>query len=409
MTKLYYLLVSALLIGQSSFAQCDGSRFREFVFNEVTITEDILYGSNVRFNGQAIDLLMDVYEPTGDGDTPRPLVIIAHGGFFAYGSKDGPDVVPLSYDLAKMGYVTASISYRLGFATGGELDANMTEAAMRGVQDMKAAIRWFRKDAAENGNVHNIDTDHIYIAGVSAGGYITLHLAYLDQEAEIPANVTMTNPGLEGGIEGQSGNEGYSSDVRAIINMCGALGDTAWIQPNDEPALLFHGDNDQTVPFDSDTQYYLGIIPIIDVDGSNSINQKLDQVGVEHCFEIHEGFDHVPHVTNTAIYDTTLSIISNFLSHFVCEIELDCEYRELAVGVEESELADMDIYPNPVSDRLFIKTDEPVSVRMTSLLGNVVFSGNNISSIDCTEFSSGMYLLTIESKGKYFTSKIQLD
>jgi hypothetical protein len=297
----------------------------------------------------------------------------------------------------------------LGFATGGQLDGNMTEAAMRGVQDMKAAIRWFRKDAAENGNVHNIDTDHIYIAGVSAGGYITLHLAYLDQEAEIPASVTMTNPGLEGGIEGQSGNEGYSSDVRAIINMCGAIGDTSWIQPNDEPALLLHGDNDQTVPFDSDTQYYLGIIPIIDVDGSNSINQKLDQVGVEHCFEIHEGFDHVPHVGNTAIYDTTLSIISNFLSHFVCEIELDCEYRELAVGIEESELANINVFPNPTSDRLFIKTDEPVSVRMSSLIGNVVYTGKNITSIDCSGFSAGMYLLTIESKGKYFTSKVQID
>jgi acetyl esterase/lipase len=409
MTKLYYILAGALLLSINSYSQCDGSRFREFVFSDVTITENIQYGTNLRYNGEEIDLLMDVYEPTGDGNTPRPLVVIAHGGFFAYGSKDGPDVVPLSTDLAKMGYVTASINYRLGFATGGELDANMTEAAMRGVQDMKAAIRWFRKDAAENGNTYNINTDEIYIAGVSAGGYITLHLAYLDQEAEIPTNVTMTNPGLEGGIEGLSGNDGYSSDVRAIVNMCGALGDTAWIQPGDEPALLFHGDEDQTVPFDSDTQYYLGIIPIIDVDGSNSINQKLDQVGVEHCFEIHEGYDHVPHVTNAAIYDTTLSIISNFLSHFVCEIELDCEYRELAVGVEESELAKMSVYPNPTSNMLFIKTDEPVNVRMTSILGSLIYSGKNITSIDCSGFSSGMYLLTIESKGKYFTTKIQID
>jgi len=60
MTKLYLFFFSSLLLSLNSFAQCDGSRFREFVFNDVTITEDILYGSNIRFNGQAIDLLMDV-------------------------------------------------------------------------------------------------------------------------------------------------------------------------------------------------------------------------------------------------------------------------------------------------------------------------------------------------------------
>jgi hypothetical protein len=93
----------------------------------------------------------------------------------------------------------------------------------------------------------------------------------------------------------------------------------------------------------------------------------------------------------------------------VCEIELDCEYRELAVGIAESELANINVFPNPTSDRLFIKTDEPVSVRMSSLIGNVVYTGKNITSIDCSGFSAGMYLLTIESKGKYFTSKVQID
>ena len=81
------------------------------------------YGNNINYAGFAEDLMLDVYEPNGDtlanGDsvTDRPLVLLAHGGSFIGGSKTGSDVVPLAESFAKMGYVVASINYRLGFQT----------------------------------------------------------------------------------------------------------------------------------------------------------------------------------------------------------------------------------------------------------------------------------------------------
>ena len=163
----------AILFAIVSSAQCDGERYREFIFESLDITTDVQYGNNYDLNGNDVALLLDVYEPSGDSQELRPLVIFAHGGSFVGGSKEGADVVPICQDLAKMGFVTSSINYRLGLPLTLALQEPATEAVMRGYHDMKAAIRFFRKDIAENGNTYGIDTDEIYIGGVSAGGFIT--------------------------------------------------------------------------------------------------------------------------------------------------------------------------------------------------------------------------------------------
>jgi dienelactone hydrolase len=325
------------------------------------------YGSNFLFNGDPDVLLMDVYEPENDTETARPLIIFAHGGFFVGGDKDGAEVKPVCIDMAKMGYVTASINYRLGFPIQLELEQPMTEAVLRGVHDMKAAVRWFRKDVAENGNTFSINPDEIYIAGVSAGGFIVLQHAYIDDLSELPGVIDFANPGLGGGLEGESGNAGYSSDIKAVISVAGAMSDSTHIESGNVPACLFHGTTDTVVPFDSDILVIAGVFPVTEVDGSNSVDQKLTELGITHCFEIYEGQGHVPSDGNDAYYDTTLSIISNFVSHFVCNIELDCTYREIEVGLEETDdMAIMNIFPNPAESTIqVIPAKKILPIRLT--------------------------------------------
>ncbi|MBI1267476.1 MAG: alpha/beta hydrolase fold domain-containing protein [Cryomorphaceae bacterium] len=400
------LLLSALI----STAQCDGERYRNYIFENFTLLSNVEYGSNVKYDGNPQTLMMDVYMPEGDTSTERAVVIVAHGGFFVSGSKTGSDVVPICQNLAKMGYVAVSIEYRLGFAIAASLDGPMTEAVMRGVQDGKAAIRYLRKSFAEDSNPHGIDPEQIYIAGSSAGGYIALHLAYLDEESEIPAWVNLNNPGLEGGLDGNSGNPGYPSDVNAIINIAGAIGDTTWIHPGDEPALLFHGTNDQTVPFGSDIQYAFGLLPVLEVDGSNSVDIKLSEVGVEHCFEIYEGMDHVPHATNTAILDTTISIMANFLSYQICGGTLDCSYRELTIDVNEvSNDQTFEIYPNPAQQSFKIKNLPAVNtIRLYNQIGQLAAEYVNQSAADIQQFPSGIYLVNIVTDQKSETRKLAI-
>jgi len=397
------LLALAIVSGLNAQAQCDGNRYLNYIFNDVQVTSDVPYGQNLKFDGTNQVLSCDVYEPLGDNVSNRAAVIVAHGGFFLSGSKTGPDVVPICQRLAKMGYVAISIQYRLGINITADLAGPMTEAVMRGVQDGKAAVRFLRKTAAVDGNPYNIDPNEIYIAGSSAGGYIALHMAYLDDISELPAFVNLNNPGLSGALEGESGNPGYSSDVKAIVNICGAIGDTSWIHAGDEPALLFHGTDDQTVPYGSAMQYAFGIAPVLEVDGSASINEKMNQVGLEHCFEIYEGLDHVPHASNAAILDTTMSIMSNFLAHHICAIPLDCNYRTISVGTEELivEEDNLLVYPNPANATLFIASNDLKQIEVYNMTGELVSTAFNTNRMEVSNLPNGLYIFRLTtSTGK---------
>jgi len=397
------LLAFCILIAFNSLAQCDENRYLNYIFNDVQVTSDVPYGANLKYDGTSQTLLCDVYQPVGDNVTNRAAVIVAHGGFFLSGSKTGADVVPICERLAKMGYVAISMEYRLGVNITANLSGPMTEAVMRGVQDGKAAVRFLRKSVAVDGNPYNIDPNEIYIAGSSAGGYIALHMAYLDEMAELPAYVNLNNPGLTGELEGESGNPGYPSGVKAIVNICGAIGDTAWIHAGDEPALLFHGTNDQTVPYGSAMQYAFGVAPVVEVDGSSSINEKMNEVGLEHCFEIYEGLDHVPHMTNAAILDTTMSIMSNFLTHHICSIPLDCSYRTISVGTEELSLEreNLLVYPNPANSNVFIGSNEVKRIEIYNITGELVASEFNSNRIDVSDLPNGLYVFRLTTaKGK---------
>ncbi|MGB0136119.1 MAG: carboxylesterase family protein [Flavobacteriales bacterium] len=387
-------------------AQCDGERYREFVFDSFAKSADILYGSNYDFNDNLQDLYLDVYTPNGDTETARPLVILAHGGSFMFGAKDGEDVVPLAEDLTKMGFVVASIQYRLGInLVTLNLEGTATEAVVRGFHDMKAAIRYFRKDVAENGNSFGIDPDQIYLGGVSAGGFITLHCGAMDQESELPDYLDYTDLGLTGGIEGDTGNEGYSSEIAGLFNIAGAIKDTAYMSAQDPPMLNFHGTEDTVVPFDADLLYLLSAFPVTEVDGSNAVAQKADELGLVNCFEIYEGQGHVPHTSNEAYYDTTRSIISNFLSHLVCEnIELDCSYREILVGVDEQPRTSLKVWPNPATDQ--VRLELPGTLRgellaIRDLHGRVVRSwraSNLVESLNVSELPAGVYHVVVADR-----------
>ena len=95
----------------------------------------------------------------------------------------------------------------------------------------------------------------------------------------------------------------------------------------------------------------------------------------------------------------------------VCTISVECEKEDQAFSLEGGEYAvdDVAIYPNPVNSQLRIKAtsleDKAVSVRIYSLLGNVVFE-QNVSQwsaegliIDAQQFPAGTYIVRMESEG----------
>ena len=108
MTKIIILFAISFSILSSQ-----NVRYLDEVFDEITKTEDVIYGNApdlpfiflFEWNTQDIDLDMDIYQPEGDTLTNRPAIVFLHTGAFFSGHNELDDVVDLSITSAKRGYV----------------------------------------------------------------------------------------------------------------------------------------------------------------------------------------------------------------------------------------------------------------------------------------------------------------
>ena len=397
--------LSSTLRGQD---ECDGYRYRYTgAFAAHSVTYDIEYGQNLAWTGVETDLVVDIYAPAGDVNSERPLVVLAHGGFFLDGSNDGFDVVSLSEDLAQMGYVVAAMSYRLGVNIFNvtEIQDEFVKAVWRGVHDSRAAVRFFRKSAQE-GNPYGIDPNRIYLGGVSAGAFIALHHAYVDDNSEIPGQIDVTEAGLEGGLEGASGNPGYSSEVQGVFNIAGALQTVDYFNEGENERLFsIHGTEDGTVPYGEGMISLIGI-NIIDVDGSSIVHEGAEDLGLEHCLITVEGAGHVPHidVLNPEYYDLTISALAGKLGEWACE-----DYVTICGGYDHTAPTQIEevssnrtpsVYPNPASAHQTIRVSFPVSTpwRLTNVMGQSMGQGHAPEGnvVELQGLPAGMYVLQTE-------------
>jgi len=417
MKHIFTLFLIGITVAAS--AQCAGNRYVKQIFSSSSVTSDIIYGNNFDRIGNATDLLMDVHEPSGDTETSRPLMIIAHGGNFLGGSKTGTDVLPLCQDFAQMGYVTASVDYRIGmdgFPFPGPDSTGATEAVIRCYHDMKAAIRYFYWDARENGNTYGIDTNMIFISGVSAGAIGAVHVGYLDDVTEIPTYIDTTELGLGGGVEGLSGNQGYPSAIAGVVNLAGAIRDVAYIEAGDPPILSIHATGDGTVPYGTAVITLLGAFPIVQVSGSGDIHPQCDAMNITNCLWSPAGADHPVHIGSAPLYDTTAMYMRNFMSSIVCGTTLDCYSTLSIVGMDDlgTDLSgSINVYPNPVENQINIDlSDAPTgvtSIKMYDALGKVVFqqsTSNERITIDASKFESGIYMIDMMGSNWKATKKV---
>jgi hypothetical protein len=308
-------LLLALGTGLAARAQTPldttSGRYFQPVFQNVTVTSGVAYGSATTAFGTTQTLLMDVYQPTGDVSAERPVIIFAHQGGFVTGSRTEPYMVEVCTRFARLGYVTASIDYRLLFTT---FDTTaVSRAAIRGMQDMRAAVRFFRRDAATT-NTYRASASRIAVGGASAGGFMALQVAYLDKASEVTSDVGLN---ALGGIEGNSGNPGYSSAVLAVLNLSGATNPPGIIEAGNAPLYSAHGTADAVVPY---LKGRIGAsLPPKYVFGSGLLNPYATSVGVPNVLRRFSKAPHIPQYTtsnssNPAAYaDTTFRDMRAFL------------------------------------------------------------------------------------------------
>ena len=267
------------------------TRYLDEIFGEVTKTENVVYGNApdlpfvflFEWNTVDIDLDMDVYEPTGDTLSNRPVIIFIHAGAFFSGHNELDDVVALSIASAKRGYVAVSMNYRLGLNIISSYSGE--RAVYRGVQDASAAVRYLREFHQDYG----IDYENIFVWGTSAGSFIGLHLAFTEDDERPESTYGGGGDPDLGCIDCEGNDYMHDSKPKAVISCWGAIGDLDWIEQEDNiPTIMFHGTSDPVVPFNSGFPFTINIaLPI--VYGSNPIHERLNELNIENELYAEEG------------------------------------------------------------------------------------------------------------------------
>jgi predicted esterase len=239
-------------------------RYRDAIFGTVSLTSDIVYGSAIDNSNQMVTLTLDLYEPSGDTVTARPVIVWVHGGFFSSGDKTSPELVDESNVFSMKGYVNVSINYRLEPGGCTSITPTCLIAVGEALDDAQTAVRFLRTNAATYG----IDGNRIAIGGSSAGAITALNVGF-------------------------SSTEEPDAAVEAAVSLSGAhlIGT---YDATDAPSLLFHGTADPLVPY----QWAV-----------NTVNAAT-AVGLDSFLTTWVGAGHVPYVQHrTEILDQT----TNFL------------------------------------------------------------------------------------------------
>jgi alpha/beta superfamily hydrolase len=435
MKKIYLSLFATAVISNVASAQ-NCVRYASDVYTTYSVTSNVVYGASKAFGASTVsNLTLDFYQPTADTSVRRPLIIWAHGGSFFGGTKTDVDVVSLSQHFAKKGYACASINYRVGFSPFDS--TGIIPALLRAVQDMKAAIRFFYKDKS-TANIYKIDTNNIFIGGSSAGAITALHVAYLNKTCEINPYINQSTLVASGGIDGTSGNQCYSSKVKGVINLCGALGKYGWLEAGDVPLCSMHGTTDGTVIY-GQGKANPGI-PIMYLDGSRMIAAGTQISGVNHKFYTWYGAGHVPYAgssaTQLAYMDTTVNFVRDYLvgrlgctntplqlantpagvvvaypfTNCTSNVPMACDVsvRELA----ENSLVQT-LYPNPSNDKVtlaFVNATAEHTIDLMDVTGKIIKTEKTNSSeftLEKSTIQAGIYFLkVIASNGQSSVHKI---
>jgi acetyl esterase/lipase len=287
--------------GAAAAAACGNGRYMDDQLGAVTQSAGITFGVNSvhdysRNTDTPTTLQLDFYELANDPAAQRPLIIFAFGGSFVSGHRQ--DMDDLCRAFAQKGYATATIDYRL-VPSGSTFTVFLSRALLadqivRASSDMKAAVRFFRHDAATT-NTYRIDPSKIIVAGYSAGAITALQTAYIDSETE---DATFTaayqaNGGLEGNTDLPAPNSllpAYNArNLAGALSLAGAVATLSVVSAGDPPLFSAHGNADTTVPYNAG--YAFGF-PIYTLYGSGVMQQQATSAGIANQLYTITGGDH---------------------------------------------------------------------------------------------------------------------
>jgi acetyl esterase/lipase len=252
----YFIPGMLLALFLSSFSRA-GSQTNEIEFSsnsQVEVRGDVSFLDPSR--PEKLDLYLPKNRKTGE---KSPAVLLIHGGGWKEGDKRQPREIEFGTTLAENGYVAASVNYALRSA--GKFPINL--------QDCKNGIRYLRAHAGELG----IDPNCISVMGGSAGGHLSLMVAYTGDDPAL--GPTKPYPGISDKVScvvdfygitdiatrkktDPSGKPTEPRDVESEVQAIFGSNPENWkkaspvgyIRKDLPPTLILHGRRDTTVDSD---------------------------------------------------------------------------------------------------------------------------------------------------------------
>ena len=267
-------------VGNYSINVSDGISTIPYTLNVIPNPDDFL---TPKYSGSTVKTVyyatpnnsfhdVDVYLPTGDNNTQRPVFVFQHGGGFrapsgGSGTKTESYVVSFCKYMATCGYVAFAPDYNEG--SGHTLPQNLLA-----VKDMDVCVNWIRSSATAT--TYNYNPNFIFVGGGSAGAHLSCNYVNYDGGTNYGGyQINLTNVIAEADCWGSSPT---TDRLYSFANL----------KSTQIPTFIVQGSKDQTVP----------------VQNSIDLNNALNAVGSFHDFweisgETHGCPGHIAPISDT--------------------------------------------------------------------------------------------------------------
>lgn len=367
------------------------------VFSDAEIVSNysVQFGSAVDWQGNSQNLELDVHFPDLAIDTAvkRPFILMIHGGGLLIGDK--ANFTNVCKELAKRGFVTASINYRLGYDCS--LDSlSKDKAAYRAQQDARAAMRF----AVQNASLLRIDTSWMFVGGGSAGSVTALSLVYMNQAEWDAGSPTVSS--LLGGLDNSGNSLTNTYSIKGVFNNWGAVLEQNLQVSEMVPMVSFHGDADETVAIDS--AYGGGCAQDILSNGSRVLHTRLIQNGICSDLSVRPGGGH-------GVYEDSLGTLfrvgrvacffkSLFCSNCQNAYQIDSVPAScgLDAEIDIQSSSSYSVYPNPFSEKIHILgLNGNEHFELIDQRGRLLYQGENLEELNQFDLKTGFYFLSISN------------
>lgn len=390
-----------------------------------------IYGKNIGYDGVEVKLEADLFKPNLFS-TNLPLVIVYFGGGYLYGDKSASNIRPFINAFTAANISAIAPNFRQGWY-GSTESSNFCEtvtpdkfkdAAYRAFQDNRALIRYCKANASALG----IDSNKIYLFGISSGGFLALHNVYYEENMAGADRIQRL-----GSLDFQSNDYKNSTDVAGIIGLVAGFYPYNAVVKN-TPLLLFNNTCDDAVDFNNG---WLGDCSnTLRIYGPGVFTKLLEQYNNPYSLHVFCGYNHgfqtestpdggdaqainyiakksIAFVKNNAQFPVSYS--SSIASDSITSVPLNsCKNFETFYLCKEDSITIPDTYfslsPNPITCLLQPKLninypkDEMLSILIADESGKIISQKKieyktsiNVIYLEVNDFTAGINLLIVKN------------